>query len=105
MEITSQQSQIFTAAYSSMTFVTLVSDNAVTCGFEYGLAASCAPLRPNLYFDDPQGNGRVWDIFAGNAAEGSNYWNAYTRRTGPIQKGTMSIIPTKVGGGLCYRFH
>lgn len=55
-------------------------------------------MKPNQYFDDPQGAGRKWDIVPNSAPEGVNYWNAYTSATGTTQMGTMSIIPTKVGG-------
>ena len=55
-------------------------------------------MKPNVYYDDPQGDGRAWDIATSGAAEGNNYWRATTYNTGSIQKGTMSIIPVKAGG-------
>ena len=76
----------------------IILEYSVHCGFENGLTGSCAALKPNEYYDDTQGAGRKWDIFPGSAAEGANFWNAYTDNTGSSQVGTMSIIPTKVGG-------
>ena len=78
--------------------VFFISEHAVHCGFEYGLSGMCGALKPNQFFDDVQGSGRRWDIVSSGAAEGSNYWNAFTDFTGSLQVGTMSIIPMKVGG-------
>lgn len=87
------------------TTICLFLDYPVHCGFETGVAGLCAPLRPNVYFDDPQGDGRKWDVSASGAVEGSFHWKAFTENTGFTQIGTMSIIPTKVGGKITFQFN
>lgn len=77
----------------------LIVEYPIHCGFEHGLVGGCSAMKVNSFYDNPEGFNRAWDLSTVNPAEGSYYWNAYTTAYyRGEQIGSMSIMPTMVGG-------